>query len=1123
MPAPLGVEAPRLGQGYRGGAGAVDLTEGRPAGGLPLPPTGIPHIKPTAPPPVPLMSPLTGHVAPALDVPRPVASNVPVQSSEGVGAAILSRGLPTLWSADAAEQAHKPLMPIERKAMKAIQDPIKNYDPKDTTTTALVRDPSPRMQLRLADDPELARNHALLAQHIQTNPGTRPNVLSLPAAQPARNAGDITPPLPVRGTHDAAVQGGLAQGNQQVQAAAAPTQAAYQAQTGGSSFDPLTPMSPQDQAELQAATAKEASAIPFSPAAVIPKLGTEVAQTAIGIGPGLYKMGGDIIHGRTGHLEAMGAAMGRSMEETATHPLRQLSKDPLGFITNVATPLFVGAGAAARGAEIGRTAAEFRAGEVLPEGMTRDAAGMLRQGGKFGKESDVQPAMTKGQLVKSVARTLLRPKPVERSIKGPAGEIQPPAFKSALGGYLQRDVFDPITEKRLNSVNVGKIQGAVNVLAKPIGADKAGGLFTSEARYGRMVRQETQRTARGITGVAQGKGLGEDVADAKAQAAAHMQLWHEAFNAAPPYEESYAVNPDRYVAIKQPPQKLSEGSVKAYGSDRGVANAYRKMVENNPEKIAANPDAYRFIPRTTWNSMQPYEPATGAAAGVLNTINNASQLIRLGRFLHPGYAAWAVQNGILHMSQAGMFAIRNAWQLRNEYPRLGATAKAFFDHQAGTGVAQATTGEAAGKFANASKLYTAGKKLGAFWHKVDDSYWRKLSLIHELNSAGYHDAEAWTNLMRTNPKRFQTIANRAEDEAIKYNDATPAERQTLQKLFTAYGWTRGATRYTARFAWQHPIQARIGLEAGAEGKNTVEKFYSGLNGMVPEWLRGYYPLEAGNSPWMLGGGVVNPAETTGTLMGEIPGITTGSNSSLLGEEAPAGQALQELATGTNRYGSALKGSARVTQPFADMFSRFEPYSALKNALGGRTSGTFVHGGMQGLAAFLGTGMVQLANAKKSASLGMKDYEQSLAAPDEIKFRIQNTLTRLPQEAALYQKATGTPVDPNLFGRLLGDLEMVQQRDLYQYHYASAHGAKSWKSLPALNKLQGTIAFIQQHRLVPEQTLTEMVQASGNLKTDKQVETFVHALWAGTGIGAVSTSWKNMVKGLTPQTLTPPNK
>jgi hypothetical protein len=1005
-----------------------------------------------------------------------------------------------MLSSLADEQAYKPMKSIEVKAMKAIQDPLGKYDPKDQTTTNLINDPTPRMQLRIQADPTLTENQQRLQQHIQQYPGQKPNVLTMGVPKIAPTHGEVTPPRPVAplanamptpGTPEYAAWAASRQPEVEPSSGGGGGTPAQQAEVAKQRAEPITALSPKDLAAANAygvANKKflatlDASVNPFSGSSPLVQTGNEL----VGIGPGLYHIAGGLIHHPEREVSQVGAALEHSYGETIHHPLRQLNSDPLGFITNVASPFFVGAGAAARAGEIGTTTEALRAGEV----SRLAAAGRI-------------------------AKILLRPQPVERSIKGPAGELTPPAYKSALGGLLQKHVFDPITEQRINAAQTAPIQKAVEGVGKEIHVDGLGNMFTRSAKYGREVRREQTRLVQQYAGAAAAKGAGK-ATQAVAEGRAHLQLWHELWGAAPPHAESYALDPERYVGIKAPP----DGAVssKGYATESGVANRYKAMVENDPAKIAANPDAYRFVPKDVWKSMQPYAPPTGTAAKVISGVNNVSQLVRLGRFLHPGYAAWAVQNGILHASQAGMFAFRNAWQLRNEYPRLGATAQQVFDRLAGTGVAHATEGEGSGK------LFTAGQKLGKFWHKVDDSYWRKMSMIHELNHAGYHTAEDWTKLMRENPQRFRTIANRSGKEAIEYvNEMTPAERQTLQKTMTAYGWTRGATSWSGRFAWQHPVQARLVAEAGREGKNQVEQFYAGHNGMAPDWLRGYLPLSAHNSPWMLSGMTVNPFGTPGQLLGEA-GLTPGSASNFTAEEAPALQDLSEAVTGMDRYGKAIPGGfgGRVGKALSDMVGRFEPAAAFKSITGGRTSGTFLGGPKQGLADYLGTGLVQLNNATKTAALGEKDYEQALSKPDEITFRMQHTLQQLPSEFAQYAAKVGSPPPPNLVGRIKGDLEMVQQRDLYQYHYASVHGAKSWKGLPPINKLQGTFAFIEQHKLIPQHMVGEMMTAARGLTNDKEIDAYVRALWAGTGIGSASNAWKRTMKSITPATLSPPNK
>jgi hypothetical protein len=495
---------------------------------------------------------------------------------------------------------------------------------------------------------------------------------------------------------------------------------------------------------------------------------------------------------------------------------------------------------------------------------------------------------------------------------------------------------------------------------------------------------------------------------------------------------------------------------------------------------------------------------------VLNVANRGTQLIRSGRFMTPAYAQWAVQNGLIHASQAGPFLFRNAWQLRSEFPKASKEVQGAIDGGTGGGIAQATTG---GVAREAGRFDPFVRRLQHFWHGFDDQWARRMSAIHELNSAGYHDAAAWENLYRTNPQKFrQLVAGQGSREAINYTEMTPTERSLFARLFTAYGWTRGASTYAGRFALQHPVQARVGVEAGREGSQRVNEFYQELGGMAPNWLRESLPFGANRT---FGTEWLNPGGTLGGLMGEIPGATVGQTENLLGEAAPIPSMIAEMATGTNRFGTPYKGTERFTSPIGEAIGRFKPYGLVKTAGGLKKGGTFEEG--PGVAAMhaLGIPLDTLRNPKQTAALGEKDYEQSLATPDKISFRHDRALQMLPQEMQLFEKTTGVPPPPQLISRLRGDLDAVEQRDLYQYHYANNHGAKSWKALPAQNKISGTLDFLAAHQMIDLQQAQTFKRVATQLTSETQLEQFASNLWRIGGIGNAANSWKSTISNITP--------
>jgi hypothetical protein len=146
---------------------------------------------------------------------------------------------------------------------------------------------------------------------------------------------------------------------------------------------------------------------------------------------------------------------------------------------------------------------------------------------------------------------------------------------------------------------------------------------------------------------------------------------------------------------------------------------------------------------------------------------------------------------------------------------------------------------------------------------------------------------------------------------------------------------------------------------------------------------------------------------------------------------------------------------------------------------------------------------------------VKDYEQSLPTPDEIQFRHDWSLHMLPREIGLYQQKTGQAPPPQLISKLKGDLDAVEQRDMYQYHYANNHGAKSWKSLPATNKIAGTLDYLQAHQMISPVQSRMFRNVEQRLTSETQLEQLATELWHIGGTGMVANAWKSIVKEVKP--------
>jgi hypothetical protein len=735
----------------------------------------------------------------------------------------------------------------------------------------------------------------------------------------------------------------------------------------------------------------------------------------------------------------------------------------------------------------------------------------------------------------------------EAAQRGPGGiTVTPPAFKSTIGGLLHTKVMDPLTEKLIDARASGS---KVNVFGRDVHFGKLSG--GAERHFGKLMRRDYEMR----TGMERGavehkllqewhdtgqipegiepppKGLsakktrqyveGQIQARAYAEGAAtsHANLWHSLWNGGKSARESFDRNPNAYVGVRKPPASWSKSDLAKYSSERQIYHQWNRTVEMDPEKLKADPDAYTFIPKATWKRLRPGEVSyQNAPTQALKYIDAGNQAIRAGRFIHPGYAAWAVQNGVLHVSQAGMHVFRNVYQLRNELGKLSHEDLAKFDNSVGAGhfgggIARATSGGEESLFKGTTK------KLGRFWHNVDDRIPRRLSLIHELNRMGYHNAEDWTKLMKENPRKFRSIAQKAQHQAIDYAEMSPTERATLQKLFTAYGWTRGASTYTARFPLEHPVQAAGLMELARQGKKQRDDFWNSQGGMVPDWLRGSMPFGKGAHPWLGATGDINPGETLGQSLESIPWLVKGPEQPPAEQLGPAAQGLYEFATMQDRFGNKLKGAEHITKPISDTLHRFTPLSYLNVARGAKKGGgTFLESPKQGLFNFLGIPVNQLRDPKTTAALGMKDWEQSLPKPEEIQFRYNQGIKQLPQELALYRRKNGSPLDSGSIAQLKGDMEAVERRDMFQYQYAASKGVHSFRSLPAVDRAKAGVKFMLDHHYFTQSDARDAQAYISSAKTESDMDQAAADIWSSHPIGQTISEWKSTMKQLEPAPL-----
>src|SRR5215471_12064643 len=768
----------------------------------------------------------------------------------------------------------------------------------------------------------------------------------------------------------------------------------------------------------------------------------DVAYTAMGVGPGLVYAGQKEYETRGKFTLPLLENIGKSVAESFTHPIRQYNR-PGGsteLLSNWLIPLTAGTGAAVRGAELGSTAAALRAGEI-----------------------------TGTQALRRAARTAWRPQPLKREIRFQGATVHPPAYKSAVGGVMQKHVADRAMQYMLDNPNSlpAKVFKTQNPMFKGLR------VLSPEQRFARMHRYQQDMLSEAKAGRATYR-MGPDVgptaaakiagvvtrkdisairrskraerltkAEQKAmgpeeanhihstrgwmQQENHHDIWNMGTKGDKWIVKSHDFHNGEVIPIKAPPDTINLDPTK-WDSNYKLANYFKNMFNVDRKKVAKNPENYRFLTADTIKGLAPHlvqvknGRVTVESGGRLEDwaqhIDNLTQTVRVGRFYHPGYVQNSIQNRVLHLSQAGMHAFRNAYWYHHRFPEIvGKHGRediaGALEELSGSSRAQAVIGEIpkigevpikkGGRFQKFERPVERARQAGeTFWHNVDDRAVRMQMLYHELSHAGYNNNAKIMDLvgryLDRDPeaiKELTPIAWRARKEAIDYGEMTPTERATLKRLFIAYGWARGASTYSARFAFQHPVQAHIAQEIGLEGHHKVDDFFKNAGGMIPDWLEGIVPVGHNKkSPWVAETGWLPPFETPADFM---QSLMTG-NAGLSSEIAPGPQMALEALTGRTKYGQQLKGpKERVEEPIKETLKRFRPVGALAPFVTHKPTST-VRGG-PGLAAMrlLGVPFEQIRDIEKTAKVGQQLYRAGLSRHDQIDFDRQVAFDQLPNQ------------------------------------------------------------------------------------------------------------------------------
>lgn len=211
-------------------------------------------------------------------------------------------------------------------------------------------------------------------------------------------------------------------------------------------------------------------------------------------------------------------------------------------------------------------------------------------------------------------------------------------------------------------------------------------------------------------------------------------------------------------------------------------------------------------------------------------------------FLHPAYVPMQmIGNSMMNLFQQGIFMPRNLWRAVRLHHSLTGPEMLKLDSYAGIGSASVVM-----DMSSFGKPFSA--TLGHWANLAADLIPRRAAWLHEAHRAGYKTPEEIKALINaTSDDAHQIkldIATKARDAIVDFDRLSPFEKNVATRIIWFYPWLRGATRYTGRFALEHPALAGGMALLALYAQNYKDEKY----GDLPNYLDSAVPLDTGVLP-----------------------------------------------------------------------------------------------------------------------------------------------------------------------------------------------------------------------------------------------------------------------------------
>lgn len=259
----------------------------------------------------------------------------------------------------------------------------------------------------------------------------------------------------------------------------------------------------------------------------------------------------------------------------------------------------------------------------------------------------------------------------------------------------------------------------------------------------------------------------------------------------------------------------------------------RKLLEDTG---MFDPPDYRKLWKNSW--------ARGTVWGIdaVNDYMKANILL-----FNPAYYPMnMVGNGVMLLMQQGALAPLNVMRAAKAHFDLGDEAFLIDHHMGGGLVAPATLSSA-----------IVGGKTSALMQDVAnlivDRYPRRAAFIYEARKLGFRNTEALKALL-TDPQysdQLRIAADKAKTAMVDFDDLSSFEKRILSRAIFVYPWLKGATVWTARYPFEHPVQAMAFAMLYAYQQDMLDEE---LPGGHPYYLDNFIPLgERDGMPWGVSG------------------------------------------------------------------------------------------------------------------------------------------------------------------------------------------------------------------------------------------------------------------------------